>query len=78
IRTPVSGIPTYSRSAGGVIVMRLSGDDFIRNFAKLPKEEEVEELEEYPETPSEIIENAEVEAEMAAPAEAEDAENGEA
>ena len=75
IRTPVSGIPTYSRSAGGVIVMRLSESDFIRNFAKLPKEEEVEELEDLSETPVEISEIAEVTDETPAQA---DENNGEA
>ena len=40
IRTPVSGIPFYSRSAGGVIVMRLSEGASIVNFAKVTSEEE--------------------------------------
>ena len=39
IRIPVDGIPTYSRSAGGVIVMRLSDGAKIVNFAKVAKEE---------------------------------------
>ena len=42
IRTPVEGIPVYSRSAGGVIVMRLSEDSSIVTFARLDKEEEIE------------------------------------
>lgn len=42
IRIPVSGIPTYSRTAGGVIVMRLSGDAKIVNFAKVESEERLE------------------------------------
>lgn len=42
IRTPVSGISTYSRSAGGVIVMRLSEGSKIVNFVTLPPEEETE------------------------------------
>ena len=42
IRTPVSGIPVYSRSAGGVIVMRLSEDSSIVTFARIEKEEEIE------------------------------------
>ncbi len=33
IRISVGDIPTYSRSAGGVIVMRLDGDSYICNFA---------------------------------------------
>ncbi len=39
IRTPVSGIPFYSRSAGGVIVMRLTEGASIVNFAKVTSEE---------------------------------------
>jgi len=35
IRTPVAGIPFYKRSAGGVIVMRLSDGAHIVNFAKV-------------------------------------------
>ncbi len=35
IRTPVSGIPTRSRSAGGVIVMRLGEGQSIVNFTKV-------------------------------------------
>ena len=47
IRIPVDGIPTYSRSAGGVIVMRLSDGAKIVNFAKVAKEEiEVDEADE--------------------------------
>ena len=40
IRTPVDGIPTYSRSAGGVIVMRLAEGQTLVNFTKVAKEEE--------------------------------------
>ena len=39
VRTPVSEIPVYSRSAGGVIVMRLAEGASIVNFAKVPSEE---------------------------------------
>lgn len=39
IRTPVSGIPVYSRAAGGVIVMRLSEGASIVNFAKVTSED---------------------------------------
>ena len=42
IRTPVLGIPTYSRTAGGVIVMRLADDASLVNFTKVAKEEELE------------------------------------
>lgn len=40
IRTPVAGIPFYRRSAGGVIVMRLSDGASIVNFAKVSVKEE--------------------------------------
>jgi len=36
IRTPVSGIPSRSRSAGGVIVMRLGDDQKLVNFTTTP------------------------------------------
>ena len=39
IRTPVSDISTYGRTAAGVIVMRLSEGASIVNFAKVQKEE---------------------------------------
>ncbi len=39
IRTPVSGIPTYSRTAGGVIMMRLAEDQRIANFTAVAHEE---------------------------------------
>ncbi len=42
IRTPVSGISVYGRTAAGVIVMRLSEGATIVNFAKVQKEEEDE------------------------------------
>ena len=44
IRIPVDGINTYSRTASGVIVMRLSDGAKIVNFAKVAKADE-EELE---------------------------------
>ena len=44
IRTPVNTISQYSRTARGVIIMRLSGDTKIRTFACLPHEDEVEEI----------------------------------
>ena len=43
IRTPVAAINTYSRSAGGVIVMRLAEGQSIVNFSKVAHEDEVEE-----------------------------------
>ena len=44
IRTPVDGIPVYSRTAGGVITMRLNEGCSIVNFARVEKEEEIEAL----------------------------------
>lgn len=43
VRTPVGAIPFYSRSAGGVIVMRIPEGDRIINFARIEKEEITEE-----------------------------------
>ncbi len=43
IRTPAADIPTYSRSAGGVIVMRLSEGAKLVNFTSVPHEEAEEE-----------------------------------
>ena len=42
IRTPANEISTYSRSASGVIVMRLGEDQMIANFTKVPHEDEIE------------------------------------
>ena len=42
IRTPVAGIPSYSRTAGGVIVMRLAEDEKVVTFTRLEKEEKIE------------------------------------
>ena len=46
IRTPANEISTYSRSASGVIVMRLGEEQSIANFTKVPHEDEIEEVEE--------------------------------
>ena len=43
IRTSVSGINVYSRTATGVIIMRLAEGSFINNVARLEKSEEIEE-----------------------------------
>ena len=43
IRTPVAGIPVYSRGAGGVIVMRLGENQKIVNFTKVAREEKPDE-----------------------------------
>ena len=49
IRTPAAGIPTYSRTAGGVIVMRLDEGVRVVNLARLEREEEtLKEIEEAP------------------------------
>ena len=42
IRTHVSEIPVYSRTASGVIVMRHDGGAYISNFTVVPVEEETE------------------------------------
>ena len=50
IRTPASGIPVYSRTAGGVIVMRLDDDVRVVNLARLEREEDtLEEIASAPE-----------------------------
>ena len=45
IRTPVAGIPTRSRSAGGVIIMKMGEGQKIANFTKVAHVEEVTEEE---------------------------------
>ncbi|MDL2287573.1 DNA gyrase subunit A [Eubacteriales bacterium OttesenSCG-928-G02] len=57
IRTGAEAIPTYGRTAGGVIIMRLSGEAYVTGFAKV-KKEEPEELSE-PDQESDIIDEAE-------------------
>ena len=42
IRTSVSGINVYSRTATGVIIMRMSDGAIINNVARLEREEEIE------------------------------------
>ena len=59
IRTPAEGIPVYSRTASGVIVMRLSEEASLVNFTTSEKAEEEEVEEEF----GEEVENAEVPAE---------------
>ena len=41
IRTSVSGINVYSRTATGVIIMRMTGDSTINNVARLEREDEI-------------------------------------
>ena len=50
IRTPVADIPTYSRGAGGVIMMRLGEGQSLVNFTCVPHEEPEEEKLEADET----------------------------
>ena len=61
IRTPVCDVPTYSRTAGGVIMMRLGEGQTLVNFTKVPKEEEeddaLETIEEIVEPSTENLEN---------------------
>ncbi len=56
IRIAAADIPVYSRTAGGVIVMRTGADTHIVNFAKVANEEEAEEA-------AELIEAAEADTE---------------
>ncbi len=42
IRTSVSSVNVYSRTATGVIIMRLSKDSYINNVARIEKAEEIE------------------------------------
>jgi len=60
IRTPVAGIPSRSRSAGGVIVMRLGDDQTLVNFTTTAHEEPEEG--ELPEEGAEIVAEAPAEA----------------
>ena len=46
IRTPARDIPSYSRTAGGVIVMRLAEGQSLVNFTKVKREEDDEDAEE--------------------------------
>jgi DNA gyrase subunit A len=88
IRIPVAGIPIYSRSAGGVIVMRLSEGAAIVNLSRIEPQEELDEeitadeTAEHPELsedgePAEIAEAASEPAEEAEPAEDETNEENE-
>ena len=82
IRTSVSGINVYSRTATGVIVMRLAEGSYINNVARLEKTEEIEresaEVDEEiakmpkPESTAPISEDVEVEGTVSEDAEVED------
>ena len=63
IRTPVCDVPTYSRTASGVIMMRLSDGQTLVNFTKVKREadedvENVEDSTENIENVSEIVANS--------------------
>lgn len=61
IRTPVADVPTYSRTAGGVIMMRLNEGQSLVNFTKVPHEEpEEDEGVEATETETAVTETQEV------------------
>ena len=64
IRTPVVDVPTYSRTAGGVIMMRLNEGQSLVNFTKVPHEEpEAEDIaEEVAEEAAETVVSVEAEA----------------
>ena len=57
IRTPVADVPTYSRTAGGVIMMRLNEGQSLVNFTKVPHEEPEDEVAEEA-TEAEVVEVA--------------------
>ena len=44
IRTSVSGINVYSRSATGVIIMRMDDGSYIKNITRLEKSEDIEKI----------------------------------
>ena len=44
VRTPVAGVPSYSRSAGGVIMMRLADGQKLVNFTAVAHEEPEDEV----------------------------------
>ena len=74
IRTSVSSINVYSRTATGVIVMRLAEGSYINNVARLEKAEEIER--ESAEVDEEIARMPKPETEAVAEVEVEDAETG--
>ncbi|MBE6643806.1 MAG: DNA gyrase subunit A [Ruminococcaceae bacterium] len=73
IRTSVSNINVYSRTATGVIVMRLAEGAYINNVARLEKAEEIEEASEA--IDQEIAKSAQNETEKSS-SEVEEAEDG--
>ncbi|MBO7303260.1 MAG: DNA gyrase subunit A, partial [Clostridia bacterium] len=77
IRTPACGVPMYSRTASGVIMMRLSEGQTLVNFTKVKREDEEELSEivdgstENNENMAEIVEDTTVESGSADSADAE-------
>ena len=58
IRTPAADVSLLSRSAAGVIVMRLPEGQYVANFTRVAKEEEKDDIEDIDETEAEtLIEN---------------------
>ena len=74
IRTSVSGINVYSRTATGVIIMRMTKGSCINNVARLEREEEIESMSEAAELE---LESAQAAVETRAPVTDENAENEE-
>ena len=72
IRTSVSGINVYSRTATGVIVMRLAEGAFINNIARLEKAEEIEKESQAVDKEIENLPKPEVKAEEKAPLDSEE------
>ena len=57
IRTPASDISVFSRSAAGVIVMRLPEGQYVANFTIVAKEEKEDEMDADTEETTETVEN---------------------
>ena len=61
IRTPACDVPTYSRTASGVIMMRLSEGQTLVNFTKVKRdaEDDAENVENSTENNENVLENVE-------------------
>jgi DNA gyrase/topoisomerase IV subunit A len=59
IRTPACDVPSYSRTASGVIMMRLSDGQTLVNFTKVKREadEDAENVEDSTENIENVLEN---------------------
>ena len=60
VRTPIADIPSYSRTAGGVILMRLAEGQKLVNFTSVPHEEPEDEETEAVEAVETVTETVEV------------------